>query len=58
MGWNQLKNIQDENRQIRAEAQTTPPVTCPIDGHILEVNSKGVRNCPLGNYRWAAGQAK
>lgn len=29
-----------------------PPIACPIDGELLEINSNNVRNCPLGNYRW------
>ncbi len=52
MSWDQLKTILDQAREERANAASEPPVACPIDGEILDVNSRGVRSCPMGNYRW------
>ena len=55
MGWNQLQSITDENREINKRESREPPIACPIDGTRLDEKS-GVRNCPMGNYRWAGGQ--
>jgi len=52
MSWEQLKEIQDSDRQDQQLKLTQPPESCPIDGEPLEVNSRGARNCPFGNYRW------
>ena len=52
MSWQQLLDIQNQAREDRRLAQTTPPSSCPIDGNKLDVRSDGVRNCPLGNYTW------
>ena len=52
MGWEQLKAILDENRQRRDRLASEPPIACPIDGSILVVRGDGVRNCPMGNFRW------
>ena len=52
MSWWQLKNISDEAREERARTANEPPVACPIDGAILDVGPNGIRNCPMGNYRW------
>lgn len=55
MGWEQLRAIYDENRsQARREA-AEPPVACPLDGAILNINPRGDRSCPLGNYTWTGG---
>jgi len=54
MSWWQLKAILDENRAERRADQSREPVTCPIDGELLDVKG-AVRNCPMGNYRWPAG---
>ena len=53
MPWEELQNIIDENiRQREAEA-AQPPIACPVDGELLEIQPQtGVRNCPLGNFRW------
>lgn len=29
-----------------------PPVACPNDGTPLEVNARGERNCPWGDFSW------
>lgn len=52
MSWAQLLGMLRENRDSKAEAQDAPPDACPIDGALLHIRSDGVRNCPLGNYRW------
>jgi hypothetical protein len=56
MPWEQLQAILKENRTVRTLENREPPVACPIDGSILEVNSRGHRNCPMGNYRWTGVQ--
>lgn len=53
MSWEQLANILDENRdyaQTDAEERDMPTI-CPIDGEVL-IERNGVRNCPMGNFRW------
>jgi len=52
MSWEQLQAILKENKQTQIDANTTPPVACPIDGAILDIGLRGARNCPLGNFRW------
>lgn len=52
MGWDQLRVIIDENKEVNANAKREPPVACPIDGSILDVRADGVRNCRMGNFRW------
>jgi hypothetical protein len=53
MSWDQLKTIIDTNREIREQEANEPPTACPIDGSPLEIRSDGVRNCPMGNFRWS-----
>ena len=55
MPWEQLRAIQEENRQINKEAKSQPPTTCPIDGQPLDVRGN-IRNCPFGNFRWPTFQ--
>jgi hypothetical protein len=55
MSWEQLDTARDRNREAKRVYDQEPPVACPIDGAILEVNSLGVRNCPMGNFRWNGG---
>ena len=51
MSWNQLKAILDTNRQIAREEAREMPISCPIDGAILNYDAKrGIYDCPLGNY--------
>jgi len=52
MSWAQLLNIVRENRGDAARVQQDPPVAYPIDGAILVIRADGIRNCPIGNYRW------
>jgi len=51
VSWYQLRDIADDNRREAERQVPTPPSVCPIDGELLDVRG-GVRNCPLGNYRW------
>ena len=52
MSWEQLAAIRGENRAEHALVSGQPPVSCPIDGELLDIRGDGVRNCPMGNYRW------
>lgn len=52
MGFETLSEIARENRRLEEEARLRAPVDCPIDGTPLQVRADGVRNCPMGNYRW------
>lgn len=56
MGWDQLKQIQDFNREDREREAATPPVACPIDGAVLEANAAGDLHCPMDNYTIKAGR--
>lgn len=55
MSWEQLQNIAQEAREEHMRELNEPPVACPFDGEPLDINDRGVRNCPLGNYRWEGG---
>lgn len=55
MGFETLSEIARENRRREEEARLREPVDCPIDGTPLQVRADGVRNCPMGNYRWERG---
>lgn len=36
-----------------AEIQATKePVDCPVCGTVLEIDARGRRNCPMGDFRW------
>lgn len=52
MSWAQLEAMMKENRDTQREETAAAPTVCPIDGTILHVNPAGVRNCPMGNFRW------
>jgi hypothetical protein len=52
MSWEQLQSIIKQNKTIHTRDMNTPPSACPIDGAVLDVHPNGVRNCPLGNYRF------
>jgi len=56
MSWEQLHNIQAENRSNRRLNEQQPPIACPIDGTILDVRG-AIRNCPMGNFRWPRDEA-
>lgn len=58
MGYEGLKAVLDIQREEARQAANQPPVACPIDGEILEVNQRGVRNCPVGNFRWEGGAVR
>ena len=58
MGYEDLKAILDESRDQRRQEASQPPVACPHDGELLDVGPRGVRNCPLGNFRWEGGSAR
>ena len=55
MSWEQLQAILKENKTTRGMDERDPPVACPIDGAILDIHSRGRRNCPMGNYTWTGG---
>ena len=55
MSWEQYKAIRHQDMsEARTQAQD-PPAACPIDGSLLDIRSDGIRNCPMGNYRWSGG---
>lgn len=56
MSWEQLGETQKINRQERQRDRQEPPLACPIDGELLDVRD-GIRNCPMGNFRWTGGPA-
>ena len=56
MSWEQLQGILRENRTVKGIEDARPPVACPVDGAILDINPRGHRNCPMGNYRWVGGR--
>lgn len=51
MSWEQLKAILDTQKQRAVELDAERPVACPICGAVLDENSKGTLNCPMGHYR-------
>uniref|UniRef100_A0A6M3XME8 Uncharacterized protein n=1 Tax=viral metagenome TaxID=1070528 RepID=A0A6M3XME8_9ZZZZ len=55
MPYEQLKAILDTNRTTKAIEDAEPPVACPYCGEVLDVNPNGIRNCPMGDYRWQGG---
>lgn len=52
MGWEQLRAILQDARREKERERDEPPIACPIDGAILEIDEGGVRNCPMGNFRY------
>lgn len=47
----QLIAIRDEARQMAREDREARLIDCPIDGAILQYNSRrGLWSCPMGNY--------
>ena len=51
-GFETLRQIRKENAEAEERATKAGPVACPIDGMPLETNARGVRNCPMGNFRY------
>jgi len=52
MSWEQLADIRRQDSEEARRTRSEPPTACPLDGTPLEVRSDGIRNCPMGNYRW------
>ena len=49
--WEKLESIIRENRRSQEWEAAQPPESCPHDGSRLAVRG-GIRDCPMGNYRW------
>lgn len=49
--WGGLRSIINEARQLEEEERRNPSPACPRCGTILDVNSRGQRNCPMGHFR-------
>lgn len=54
MSWEQLQAITEEAKLLRREDKQRELVSCPICGDILEENSDGLKNCPMGHFRTRA----
>ena len=52
MSWEQLRAVQRENQASAEWEREQPPEYCPKDGAVLIERADGVRDCPMGNYRW------
>ena len=50
MGWYQLISSIKDNAENAERDQ--PPECCPHDGALLVERADGVRDCPMGNFRW------
>lgn len=44
--------VQRDNARYAEWERDQPPEYCPYDGAILQENDEGVRNCPMGNFRY------
>lgn len=51
MSWEQLIAIKKEAQELLEHERANPSPACPLCGTVLDVNDRGVRNCPLGHYR-------
>lgn len=51
MSLEKLQAILKANKQQIEREREQPPEECPYDGAPLQVRD-GVRNCPMGDYRW------
>lgn len=49
-----FKALKEAARQDAESDKNAPLIDCPVCGTVLDVNSAGVRNCPLGHYRTTA----
>lgn len=56
--WGGLGSIIEEARQLDEQERQQPLVDCPICGTPLDVNSRGMKNCPMGHFRAPAGAMK
>lgn len=54
MSYEQLIAIRQEAVEIRRADKAREVVDCPVCGELLQVNSRGVKNCPLGHFTTAA----
>ena len=54
-GWDTFVEIARENERDARAALMRVPTACPIDGMTLQERG-GIRNCPMGNYRWEPGR--
>lgn len=52
--WGGLRGILDEAKDVSRESKQRPLIDCPICGTVLDVNSWGQRNCPMGHYQTSA----
>lgn len=50
-----LRGIIEEARQTDREERARPLIDCPICGTLLDENSRGEKNCPMGHFRAKAG---
>jgi hypothetical protein len=50
MSWASLAAVSDEIRAIREEEARRPLLDCPICGNVLDVNSRGEKNCDVGHF--------
>lgn len=50
MSWEQLKAILEANKQDHEAYLQEEIDVCPICGDLLDSNSAGVKNCPMGHY--------
>lgn len=50
MPYQQLLDILREQASYRVQYVMIPPVACPDDGVLLDVNQAGVLHCPMGHY--------
>lgn len=53
--WQNLINITQEAKQMRAEDDAAEVLSCPYHGEPLLENSRGVRRCPEGDYETRRG---
>lgn len=56
--WGGLRGIVDEARELDREEQMRPLIDCPICGTLLDENSRGEKNCPMGHFRAPPGTTR
>lgn len=52
MGWYQLLDIINDNRQRQEMERNTPPSACPNDGEPLEQGVGGTLHCRFDGWVW------
>ena len=55
MPWEQLISAWRDTLRRAEWERDQPPRYCPHDGSVLVEREDGVRNCPMGDYRWPEG---